>query len=508
MGDTMITLEDVTAALSQHEGTTLEFKESKEHLSKEFWKTYSSFANTHGGLVLFGIGEDDEKNAVVIGVSDPDVQRTELFSTLSNPNKVSVDLIHSDDVQVFTIQGKSVLAVYVHEAQLNQKPVYLNGSLSSTFIRKHETDCRASREELSAMLRNQSDDLDSELLNGYSIDDLDMTSIANYQARLSNRYPERNFPSMSPFDFLRNIGVFQIDHNDHSTPKLTLGGLLFFGKYNSIRDRIHHYFVDFQDKRGTGERWTDRVHSGDLAFPNMNLFNYYAIVMDKLLASINRPFMLDDKMERKSYADLGIALREAFVNMIVHADYLSDSTSLIVEIHNPYYLFINPGIMKIPADSFFKGANSRPRNHILVQLFSQMGAAERAGSGSQKIRDVVEKNDFKVPDIQTSLEKTTFKLWVATVIDVTPGLGDVEKDIYQILNENYDNGVSMSAHEIEEQLPQYSHSRIMRALRTLYEKELIIKLGGNRNRTYTKKISTLELIRNFERTSTALKNMF
>lgn len=192
-------------------------------------ETYSSFANTHGGLVLFGIGEDDEKNAVVIGVSDPDVQRTELFSTLSNPNKVSVDLIHSDDVQVFTIQGKSVLAVYVHEAQLNQKPVYLNGSLSSTFIRKHETDCRASREELSAMLRNQSDDLDSELLNGYSIDDLDMTSIANYQARLSNRYPERNFPSMSPFDFLRNIGVFQIDHNDHSTPKLTLGGLLFLG---------------------------------------------------------------------------------------------------------------------------------------------------------------------------------------------------------------------------------------------------------------------------------------
>lgn len=504
----MLTIEDVINALSRHEDDTLEFKESKEHLSKEFWKTYSAFANTRGGLVLFGVHEDDRKNAVIVGINDPDAQRTELFSTLSNSNKVSIDVIHSDDVKVFTIKGKSVLAVHVPEAQLNQKPVYLNGSLNSAFIRKHETDCKASHEELAAMIRNKSDDLDSELLNGYSMDDLDATSIANYQTRLSDRYPERQFSSMPHSEFLRSIGAFQIDHNDHGTLKLTLGGLLFFGKYSSIRTKIHHYFVDFQDKRGVGERWMDRVHSGDLALPDMNLYNYYTTVIDKLRSSINRPFVLNNKMERRPYADLGIALRETFVNMIVHADYLSDATALLVEIHNPYYLFINPGIMKIPADSFFKGANSRPRNHILVQLFSQMGAAERAGSGSQKIKDVIVKNDFKMPDIRTSLEKTTFKLWIANVIDVTPDLGAIEKDIYRILNEHSTKGKSMSAHEIKESLPQYSRSRIMRALRNLYGRNLIIKLGGNRNRTYAKKISPLELIRDFEKTSTVLKNMF
>ncbi len=503
----MITIEDVEKALSSQEGLCLEFKESQDHLSKEFWKTYSAFANTQGGIILFGVKEDKNKKAIVIGIENPDIQRTELFSTLSNRDKVNIDVIKPDDVNIFTIQGKSILAIHVPEAPINQKPVYLNGALTSSFIRKHEADCKVTPIELSAMLRNRSDNLDSELLEEYSIDDLDIASIINYRSRLSARYPDRNFENMSPAAFLQSIGAIQLDHNDHRKSKLTLGGLLFFGKYNAILSRIPHYFVDFRDKRGDEERWADRVHSGDLAFPDMNLFNYYTIVLDKLLNSINRPFQLDSKMERKSFSDLNIALRETFVNMIVHADYLSDSTALIVEIHNPYYIFINPGIMKIPADSFFKGANSRPRNHILVQLFTLMGAAERAGSGSQKIINVVLKNDFKTPDIQTSLEQTIFKLWIANAIDVTPNLGDIEKEIYRLLSTNPDKQISMSSRQIEEALKKYSHSKIMRALRNLSDKDLIIKIGGNRNRTYARAVSPLELIKNFERTNTALKNI-
>ena len=42
-----------------------------------------------------------------------------------------------------------------------------------------------------------------------------------------------------------------------------------------------------------------------------------------------------------------------------------------------------------------------------------MGASEHAGSGSLKIIDVVVKNRFKVPELESDLERTYLKLWIA-----------------------------------------------------------------------------------------------
>ena len=137
-----------------------------------------------------------------------------------------------------------------------------------------------------------------------------------------------------------------------------------------------------------------------------------------------------------------------------------------------------------------------------------MGAAERAGSGSQKILNVVVKNNFKKPDITTSLEKTVFKLWIANLIDVTPSLSEIEKSIYKLLD--YDlasNDIKiLSSNDISDRLPEYSKPQIMRALRKLIEKQLIQKIGGNRNRRYIKRISSLEVIKNMDELVKLVKN--
>ena len=51
--------------------------------------------------------------------------------------------------------------------------------------------------------------------------------------------------------------------------------------------------------------------------------------------------------------DIKTALREAFVNMIIHADYLNSRYSLIAEVYDLYYSFKNPGTMKISKMNFF-----------------------------------------------------------------------------------------------------------------------------------------------------------
>ena len=52
-----------------HENSELEFKEAQKQLPKTFWPTYSSFANTSGGTVVFGIHEG--KSLSIVGVDDP-----------------------------------------------------------------------------------------------------------------------------------------------------------------------------------------------------------------------------------------------------------------------------------------------------------------------------------------------------------------------------------------------------------------------------------------------------
>lgn len=494
--------------LQCHENISLEYKKSRKDLPKDFWETYSSFANTRGGYIILGVEEDEERNPVVKGVENPEKIKTDLVTIASNRNKVNIDVLKQEDIQILEVQGKQIISIYVPEAPIQLKPVFLNNTITQSFIRKHDTDIKVSEEELGALLRNKSESLDAELLEGYTIDDLDLEAVIKYQAMLHQRNPMQNFMSMNSAVFLENIGVFQHDYSAGRTLKLTLGGLLFFGKYNAIISRIPYYHVDFFDKRGINERWSDRVSSGDFSFPDMNLFNYYSIVFEKLLASIERPFQLDKRMIRKSNDELKIALRELFVNMIVHADYLSNTTALIVEIHQPYYIFTNPGIMKIPVDSFFRTSQSRPRNDILVRLFTRMGASEHAGSGSEKILNAVVTNRFKEPEITTSLEKTVFKLWIATVADITPELTDLDQKIYNVLVDAFEKEgfLDLSAKEIIERIPGETESRIKRRLQELTKKNIVQKFGGNRNRKYGIMPTSLDVIKRVDVVSRMLKN--
>ena len=81
---------EINNFLKLKEGSNLELKKAKNQVPKSFWETYSAFANTDGGIVIFGI---DEKSKEVTGVSDAYKLRDDLFNNLNNPNKVSENII-------------------------------------------------------------------------------------------------------------------------------------------------------------------------------------------------------------------------------------------------------------------------------------------------------------------------------------------------------------------------------------------------------------------------------
>ena len=56
---------------------------------------------------------------------------------------------------------------------------------------------------MTSFIRNQKDDLDNELLEGYTIDDLDSSSVKAYKAKLLERYPESGLDTKIEEEFFR-----------------------------------------------------------------------------------------------------------------------------------------------------------------------------------------------------------------------------------------------------------------------------------------------------------------
>ena len=67
-------------------------RDGKGALPKDFWPTYSAFANTNGGIVLLGVREKKDQFHVE-GIVNPSKVRKELFDGMNNRQKVSCSLL-------------------------------------------------------------------------------------------------------------------------------------------------------------------------------------------------------------------------------------------------------------------------------------------------------------------------------------------------------------------------------------------------------------------------------
>ena len=105
-------------------------------LPHDFWPTYSSFANTNGGVVLLGVRE--KKNQFIVeGIVNPSKVRKELFDGINNRQKVSCGLLTDDMVSELVLDGKTVLVVEIPRASRKQRPVHLT---LNPFNKKDQTE--------------------------------------------------------------------------------------------------------------------------------------------------------------------------------------------------------------------------------------------------------------------------------------------------------------------------------------------------------------------------------
>lgn len=323
-----------------HEKYWVELKKSSD-LPASFWETYSSFSNTSGGIIILGVEEGHPYNTIK-GVNNPDKVLTDLWNNVSNPSKVNYRNIDNQDVRTYIIDGKSVIIVCMKEAPESMKPIYTAGKYENTWIRTGDGDRRATKEELAALMRNAQPGQDSLDADGFSIEDLDQNSVLSFKERVNLRFPKKRYLEMDNTEFLVEIGAcVRVRATDEL--KIKRGTLLFLGKVNSIKELFPHYHVDFFNHRGNNPRWSDRVSDDEPSDDEMNLFNFYRIVYEKMRLLLQEGFHLDGQQLRIPTSAFDETIRECLINCLAHADYILGYPSTKIDVYDGWFRFANPG---------------------------------------------------------------------------------------------------------------------------------------------------------------------
>ncbi|MBO6034747.1 MAG: putative DNA binding domain-containing protein [Paludibacteraceae bacterium] len=406
--------------LANKESGDMEFKSAAGGFPHSFWQTYSSFANTDGGTIVFGIKEKDD-HLFLDGLTEEQVKKYEkdFFNKLHSKECVNLPLLNDNDVQTVKFEGSYFLFFYVPRADRSLRPVYCGlDPYTGTYRRDLDGDYHCSREEINSMFAdaNIANPVDGRILKNFSKDDLDADSIKQYRRKFEQWDPDHVWNTLPEDKFLEKINVFRKDRKSGEYG-LTYAGLLMFGTYSAIMDENPNYFPDYQEIQDPKDRWVNRIcPDGNW---ESNLFQFYNRVLPILQNFLPKPFQLEGN-ERRTETPAHVAIREALANAIVHSDYTENASLNIYKYPNKI-VFSNPGIMLISQRQYYQGSESVCRNKYLQTMFTFIGSAEKAGSGVDKILHGWEELNWKRPELieKKRPNKVVLTLSMESLLDET-----------------------------------------------------------------------------------------
>lgn len=346
---------------------------------------------------------------------------------------------------------------------------------------------------------------DGLILEGYSIMDLDEDTIKKYRNRFMSRQPEHVWNEKSNESFLEMIGAITEDRRKNIRG-VTVAGMLMFGKGVYIRDLFSKVNFDYREEIDLehNQRWSDRF-TVDGTWEN-NLYNFYFMVINKLTENIKVPFKLEN-LERKDDTPVHQALREAFVNQIIHADFNIQGVLKIIKTKDSLE-FTNPGSLKIDLESIFKGGNSKSRNPRTQKMFAFIGLGEGAGSGFPKILSAWNEQHWRIPELKEDIQlnQVSLKLWTVSMLPES-----CEKTLRNIFGKRFDRfskdevlilataflEESISNSRIQLMTDKHSYD-ISKILHNLVEEKLLLVDGYGKGKTYNVNTEYKESIEEFK----------
>lgn len=103
------------------------------------------------------------------------------------------------------------------------------------------------------------------------------------------------------------------------------------------------------------------------------------------------------------------ALRELIANALVHQDFSTTGTSVMIEMYSDRVEISNPGVPPIQVERFID--EYRSRNEQLADIMRRFGICEEKGSGIDKVINAAEVYQLPAPDFRVGETRTTALLF-------------------------------------------------------------------------------------------------
>jgi predicted HTH transcriptional regulator len=350
----------VAQMLARHEGKTLEFKALLAS-PEPVLKTIVAFANTAGGSLLFGV---EDKTRRVVGVADPlalEAKIANLVADAVRPRLVP-------DIEIHPWRRTHLVAVHVFPSP--NAPHYLKalGPEQGAFVRLGSSNRRADRaalDELRRMAANRC--YDEEPLADLNSEAIDFRAASELFA------PIRKIAA-------RDLSVLGLvtRHAGRTVP--TVGGILLFGTVREER------FPDayLQAGRFAG---TDRTRILD----TVEIRGHLPVLVDGAIGFLRKheavALEIGAPRHREKWPIPLVALREAIVNAIVHADYAQRGAPIRLAVLDDRVEIENPGLLPfgLTVEDILAGI-SKLRNRVVGRVFKELGLIEQWGSGIGRMR--------------------------------------------------------------------------------------------------------------------------
>jgi len=345
--------------LRSSEGKTLEFK--RDLSSPEgVLRTVAAFANTAGGMLLVGV---EDGSARVCGIEHPLETEERLINLLCD--RISPRIV--PDIGIHPWRSRFVLAVQVFPSPLRPHHLTRLGPDAGTYVRAGSTNRRADADLIAEMRRTAA---------GTSYDEQPLPELDS--EAVDFRVASESF-----------AGIRELRRNDLETLRLltlhqgrlvpTVGGVLLYGTDRS------RWFPDawIQAGRFLG---TDRSrildHEEIRTFPTQAVEEAIRFVAKHSVRGIE----ITAVRGRARWNLPPIAVREAVVNAVVHADYSQRGAPIRIAVFDDRLEVENPGLLPagITIDDLARGV-SKLRNRVIGRVFHALGLVEQWGSGVQRM---------------------------------------------------------------------------------------------------------------------------
>lgn len=359
-------------------------------------------------------------------------------------------------IEIIPWRNTYLVAIEVYPS--NNRPHYLKvkGLEKATYIRVGSTNRLADDSMIKELQRVTS----SESYDELPMPDLDSEMIDFRVA--SELFSDYRKLKKSDLETLKMVTKYQ----GRTVP--TIGGVLLFGLERE------KYFPDAWIQAGRFKGLNKQY-----IVDSQEIHSYPVIAVDEAVNFIKKHFMrtleISGTRRQEQWNIPLVAIREAVINAIVHADYAQRGAPIRISIFDDRIEIENPGLIpfNLTLNDLYQGI-SKLRNPVMGRVFHELKLIERWGSGIRRMIEVCAEGGFDKPILEEVGIHFRVTIFTERHVQNNIKLDKIDKNILELLEKSD----GLSTQEISAQIDRTTRSTRLRLI-ALIERGLVVEIGSS-----------------------------